>query len=104
MVSANQFLRDDMKSRSDTLSGEFLKSTQPSPCKYLAGARNSEEVETEATLLLRSISTTLQRETARAVLRRLPVPQRAPAAASPAAWQEEDAAEEEDAEMEEPMR
>ena len=49
-------------------------------------AREGESVETSAADLLRRISTSVHREVARAVLRRLPTPAAAPPAPQPEAW------------------
>ena len=54
-----------------------------------AAARAGEEVTHQAASLLRRITSTLQRENARAVLRRLPTQPRSQSRSSPAAWGED---------------
>ena len=54
-----------------------------------AAAREGETVEVQAASLMRRISTTVIRENARSVLRRLPRPAAAAACSSPAAWGED---------------
>ena len=49
-------------------------------------ARDGEEGSTRAASLLRRITTTVHRENARAMLRRLPVQMSVPVSSSPAAW------------------
>ena len=53
---------------------------------HAGAARDGEEVSYRAASLLRRITTTVHRENARAMLRRLPVQTAAPLGASPAAW------------------
>jgi hypothetical protein len=71
--------------------GGGLGPTARRVCSYVAkvgAAREGEEVEVQVANTMRRISISLQRENARAVLRRLGRPQQAPSGTAPEAWAE----------------